>query len=75
MSKERQCPCCGSAKLEPGKVQSSGKVYFRPENTKFLTLGTNDVELSANLCMDCGYVMLIGDMRKANKLLNKSQAH
>lgn len=75
MNTERRCPGCGSTELEPGTIQSSGKVYFRPENTKFLTFGTNDVELSANLCMNCGHVMLVGDLRKANRLLDKAKPH
>jgi len=75
MNTERKYPSCGSTNLEPGKVQSTGRVYFRPENTKFLSLGTSDVELSANMCMDCGHVMLAGDLRKAAKLLDKAKAH
>jgi len=75
MNTERKCPSCGSTELEPGNVQSTGKVYFRPENAKFLTLGTSNVELSANLCMACGHVMLVGDLRKATKILDKAKAH
>ena len=75
MNPERRCPSCESTELEPGRIQSTGKVYFRPENTKFLTFGTNDVELSANICMNCGNVMLVGDLRKATKVLDKAKAH
>ena len=75
MITERKCPSCGSMKLEPGNVQSTGKIYFRPENTKFFTMGTNDIMLSANICMDCGYVMLIGDIRKATRILSKAKPH
>lgn len=75
MTAERKCPSCDSTDLQPGNIQSTGKVYFRPENTSFLTLGTNDVALSANICMNCGYVMLVGDLRKATKLLNKAKPH
>lgn len=75
MSTDRRCPVCESTKLEPGSIQSTGRIYFRPENTKFLSMGTNDVPLVANFCMDCGNVMLIGDMRKADKLLGKAKPH
>ena len=75
MSEERRCPSCSSTKLEPGKMQSTGSLYFRPENTKFLTLGTNDVQVSGNMCMNCGYIMLVGDLRKATKVLGKAEAH
>jgi glucose/arabinose dehydrogenase len=73
MTTERKCPSCASTKLEPGAIHSTGRIYFRPENTKFLTLGTSDVPLTANLCMDCGNVMLVGDLHKANKLVGKAK--
>lgn len=75
MTINRKCPACDSERLESGSIQSTGRIYFRPDNTKFMTLGTNDVELSAILCMECGHVMLVGDLRKADKLLYKDKAH
>ena len=75
MKNDRKCPSCGSTCLEPGAIQSTGKVYFRPENTSFFTLNTADVPIEASLCMDCGYVMMIGDLRKANKILKQAKAH
>ena len=75
MSTDKKCPICDSIRLEPGSIQSTGRIYFRPENTKFLTLATNDVPLLANICLDCGHVMLVGDLRKANQLLDKAKPH
>jgi predicted nucleic-acid-binding Zn-ribbon protein len=75
MSNERKCPSCGSTNLEPGNIQSTGRIYFRPENTKFLTLGTGDVPITANICTDCGHLMLVGELRKANKLFGKAKPH
>ena len=75
MNSERKCPSCSSTNLEPGSVQSTGRVHFRPENTKFFTLGTNEVAVAANVCMECGNVMLVADLRKAAKLLDKAKAH
>jgi predicted nucleic-acid-binding Zn-ribbon protein len=75
MNTERKCPACESINLEPGTIQSTGRIYFRPENTKFLSLGTSDVPLTANLCMECGNVMLVGDLHKASKLVDKAKPH
>jgi len=75
MATDKQCPICSSTHLEPGSIQSTGRIYFRPENTKFLTATTNDVPLVANICMACGHVMLVGDLRKAERLLDKAKPH
>jgi hypothetical protein len=47
MNPEKKCPSCGSTRLEPGTLQTAGRVNFRPENTKFFTLGTGDVSVEA----------------------------
>ena len=69
MKPEQKCPSCGSTRLEPGTIQTAGRVNFRPENTKFFTLGTGDVPIEASICMECGVMLLIGDLTKANKLV------
>jgi predicted nucleic-acid-binding Zn-ribbon protein len=69
MNPEKKCPSCGSTKLEPGTLRTTGVVHFRPENTKFFTLGTGDVSIQSNICMDCGVLQLIGDLTKATKLV------
>lgn len=73
MSTDRKCPECGSARLELGDIQSTGRIYFRPNKTKFLKLRTNDVPIVASMCMDCGDVMLLGDLRKADILLDRAK--
>jgi hypothetical protein len=69
MKPEKKCPSCGSTRLEPGTIQTAGRVNFRPENTKFFTLGTGDVPIEANICMECGAMLLVGDLTKATKLV------
>jgi len=69
MNPEKKCASCGSTRLEPGTLRTTGHVNFRPENTKFFTLGTGDVSIQANICMDCGVMLLIGDLTKATKLV------
>lgn len=75
MNAPEKRPGCESDNLEPGRIQLTGKVCFRPENTKFLTPGTSDALLSANICPDCGHVMLIGDLIKVTKLADKAKPH
>lgn len=59
---------CGGSRLEPGTLGSFG-LTFRPSNTKFLTMQTNDVSVAANMCVDCGLIEFVGDARKAQKLM------
>jgi predicted nucleic-acid-binding Zn-ribbon protein len=67
-----KCPKCGNQQFEPGKVQSTGQIHFRPKNTPFFTLSTNEVDISAEMCVDCGYILLIGNLAKLKKLNLKS---
>jgi hypothetical protein len=69
MKPQKKCSSCGSTRLEAGTLQTTGRVHFRPKNTKFLTLGTGDVPIQAHLCMECGVMLLIGNLTKASKLL------
>lgn len=71
MSTREQCPYCGGDNLQPGGIQSTGKLYFRPSNAKFFTFETGDVSIRAELCMDCGAIGLVGDVRKAGSLTEK----
>ena len=71
----KKCPICGSERIEPGNIRSTGKIYFRPENTKFLSLKTPDIEIKANLCLECGNVNLIADAHKAGAILGKAEPY
>lgn len=70
----RKCPSCQSENLEPGEIQSTGKIYFKPANTKFLTLKTSNVQVKANICLDCGNIMLIGDIEKTKDLTSRAKS-
>ena len=65
----RSCPCCGGNQLEPGSIQSTGRLTFRPDNARFLSMKTADVAVTANICTECGHVMLLGNVQKANELV------
>jgi len=64
-----QCASCGSARLERGRLQATGNVHFRPDEAKFLKLKTADVELAAEVCVDCGAVSLLADKEKLGDLV------
>lgn len=72
--KEKKCLRCGGTNLEPGIVQSTGRVYFRPENTKLLTFQTSDVPVRVNICIDCGTLDFVGDVHKAQSLTGRATA-
>ena len=71
----KTCLRCGGTNLEPGAVESTGRIYFRPENSRFMTLSTANVPLKANICVDCGTIEFIGDVGKTRKLTRRSEAH
>jgi len=65
---DRVCPSCGGKNSIAGAVVSTGKLFFKPSDTPFLTLKTNDVAVHANMCLDCGVIVLVGDVAKAKSL-------
>jgi ferredoxin-like protein FixX len=73
--REQKCLHCGSDRLEPGNIQSTGAIYFRPDNAKFMTLKTADIRLKANICLECGAVFLVGDPAKVETLTSRAQPH
>jgi len=73
MAYEYQCSRCGGNAAEPGAVRSTGGVYFRPTNAKFLTMRTGDIELRANACTQCGHVDLVADVEKLSALTRRAE--
>ncbi|MHC4170800.1 MAG: hypothetical protein ACYSWQ_28005 [Planctomycetota bacterium] len=67
---KRKCASCGSEDLEPGRIQSTGRVYFRPKNARFLSLKSADIEIDGNICTECGFIMLFGDKGKVKALVS-----
>ncbi len=66
-----ECLWCESKNLADGKLQSSGRVYFVPAQTKFWTFDTSMVEVRARVCVDCGYIDLYADTSKLKRLVKK----
>jgi excisionase family DNA binding protein len=66
-----RCAACGNTGLVPGRVQSTGKVYFKPRRTRFLTLHDSLVGVEAWACPRCGFVQLFTDTQKLDILLRQ----
>jgi predicted nucleic-acid-binding Zn-ribbon protein len=71
VSAETKCLRCGGTNLEPGALRSTGALHFRPHDAKFLKLKTANVDVDAQLCLDCGTVSLTSDVRKVKSLMGK----
>ncbi|MBF0197264.1 MAG: helix-turn-helix domain-containing protein [Planctomycetes bacterium] len=63
-----QCGQCGHAELVPGKMQSTGRVSFKPDKTKFWVFSESSVNVEAKMCPACGHLHLFADTEKMEKL-------
>ena len=64
-----QCLWCESTRLADGRLQTTGKVYFKAKKTRFWTFAENMVNVSARVCVDCGYIDLYADTSKLKRLV------
>ncbi len=64
----RKCAVCGNSDLIEGRIQSTGKIYFKPKKTKFLTMSDPYINVNANVCSVCGHIQLMAETEKLNKL-------
>ncbi len=65
----KKCIRCGSTQLSSGWVQSTGKMYFRPDSVKFLAPKTADLSVNGRMCLECGSIELVGDLKKARSMI------
>jgi len=68
MNEEKKCLRCGGTNLQPGELQSTGKVYSRPKDAKLVTVLTTGAPISSIVCLDCGHVELVVDTEKAKSI-------
>jgi len=68
MKEEHKCLRCGSVELVEGGVLSTGKAYFKPSNVKFSITQTSAVAMNGMMCLECGNIELVGDVKKARLL-------
>jgi len=72
MNDEKKCLRCGGTNLVPSDLQSTGKIYARPKDAKFVTILTTGVLVSGLVCFDCGHVELTVDADKVKSITKKS---
>jgi excisionase family DNA binding protein len=58
------CPICHHNQLVRGRVQSTGRIYFYLDETKFWTAKTSDIDTEARMCSRCGAIIWFGDVSK-----------
>ncbi len=63
-----RCAACGHAVLVEGRLQGTGRLYFRPDKAKFWTLAEPMVDVRAYACAACGSVQLRADTAKMERL-------
>jgi ribosomal protein L37E len=68
-----RCASCGHGVLVPGRLQGTGRLYFKPEKTRFWTLEESLVPMKAHVCAACGYMQIHADTAKIQRLKPKSE--
>jgi excisionase family DNA binding protein len=63
-----RCASCGHGVLITGKLQGTGRLYFKPDRTRFWTFSDSMVGMTARVCAACGFVQLNVDTAKLHKL-------
>ncbi len=63
-----RCAACGHSMLLEGDLRGTGKLYFRPEKTRFWVFRESLVPTRARVCPACGYIQLHADTEKLKQL-------
>jgi len=63
-----KCASCGHSILVGGTIQGTGRLYFRPDRTKFWTLKEALVPIQARVCSACGYIQMHAQTEKLDSL-------
>ena len=72
MSRKNKCLKCGSTNVKPGVLQSTGKIYARPDNAKLDTVLTTGALVNVNICFDCGHVEMVVEPHKLELMTKAS---
>ena len=63
-----RCAACGHTILVEGRIQGMGKLYFKPDKTRFWTLEESLITTRARVCAACGTVQWVADADKLRRL-------
>ena len=63
-----RCASCGHTTLLAGRLQGAGKLYFKPEKTKFWVFDHSLVPTAGRVCPACGYIQLYAETDKLGRL-------
>ncbi len=69
MGEQKKCLRCGSTNVTPSELQSTGKIYSRPKNSKLVAILTTGAPVEALMCLDCGHVEMLVSVGKAKELV------
>ena len=64
MSEEKKCLRCSGTNLEDSYLQSTGKVYTRPNSANLVGVLKTGAQVDALTCLDCGHVELLVDVNE-----------
>ena len=63
-----RCASCGHGVLVPGRIQGTGRLYFKPDKTKFWSLEESMIQTRAHVCAACGFMQIHADTAKLQRL-------
>jgi len=67
-----KCSRCGG-EMAPGALKqpgnTTGNVRFQLDDAPIFSWRSFNIEVSANLCLDCGFIELWGDREMARRVL------
>ncbi len=67
-----RCSSCGHNVLVEGTMQGLGRMYFRPDRTRFWTFSEALVPLKVLACAACGHIEMRADTSKLTRLMPES---
>ena len=69
MNEENKCLRCGGTNVKPGVLQSTGKIYARPNDANLETFLKTGFLVNVNICFDCGHVEMVVVPGKLNSAM------
>ncbi len=63
-----KCATCGNSEFAEGRLQGTGRLYFKPAKTKFWVFEESLIPAQAWMCTACGHIQLFADTEKLARL-------